>query len=74
MKVIAAAYRSLPAVKMDEFFRAGFVVARKATFDGKVYGYVVNTGATSAEVTVPGYGDFKLEPYELKAFKPVSNN
>ena len=74
LREFAAAYRSLPAVKMDEFFRAGFVVARKAAFDGRVYGYVVNTGATPAEVTVPDFGDFKLEPYELKAFKPVSDN
>ncbi len=70
----AQEFRSLPAVKMDEFFREGFVVARKAAFDGRVYGYVVNTEATPAEVTVPGYGAFRLAPYELKAFKPVSNN
>ena len=67
----AQEFRSLPAVKMDEFFREGFVVARKAAFDGRVYGYVVNTEAAPAEVTVPGYGAFRLEPYEFRAFKPV---
>ena len=62
----AAEFRSLPAVKMAEFFREGFVVARKAAFDGRTYGYVVNTDEAPVRVDVPGYGAFDLGPYELR--------
>ena len=62
----AAVFRSLPAVKMTEFFREGNVVARKAAFDGKTYGYVVNTDEQPVRVDVPGSGAFDLGPYELR--------
>ena len=65
----ASEFRSLPAVKMSEFFREGNVVARKAPFAERTYGYVVNTGDEPMRVTVPGYGAFALGPYEFKAFE-----
>ena len=74
----ARAFRSLPAVKMDECFRSGDVVGRRASFKGRVYGYVVNTecaparadGAIACEarnlVTGNPVGDtLELGPYEL---------
>ena len=77
----AQAYLALPAVKMDEFFRSGHVVGRKASCFGRTYGYVVNTGASeaTAEVYLPegakdcvtGHaiaGPLHLAPYELRSF------
>ncbi len=49
----ARAFRSLPAVRMEEFFRDGAVVARRARVGGRVWGYVVNTGDAPAEADVP---------------------
>ena len=78
----AQEYRALPAVKMDEFFRDGNVVARKAEFNGRTYGYVVNTDATPAKVEVKGLPKgarnctsgspvapvIALGPYEMRSF------
>ena len=82
LAAFARAYRSLPAVKMDEFFRSGAVVARKADFRGKTYGYVVNTDVEPATVDVSGLpagatdcvtgkpvpSTLKLGPYEMVSF------
>ncbi len=46
----ARAFRALPAVKMDEFFREGVVVGRMAVVEGRTWGYVVNTDVAPAEV------------------------
>jgi hypothetical protein len=77
----AQAYLALPAVKMDEFFRSGHVVGRKASCFGRTYGYVVNTGASEATAEVrlpegakdcvtgrPIAGPLRLAPYELRSF------
>ena len=77
----ARAFRALPAVRMDEFFREGAVVARKAIVDGRTWGYVVNTdyddaeaaiplpdGATDAVSGAPLTGAFRLGPYEMVSF------
>ena len=78
----ARAFRALPAVRMDEFFREGNVVARKAEFNGKTYGYVVNTDVTPVKVEVKGLPEgsrdctsgtpiastVALGPYEMVSF------
>jgi len=79
----ARAFRSLPAVRMDEFFRQGSIVARKAEVEGRTYGYIVNTDATPTTVDIADLPDgttdlvsgqpltgtaLHLEPYEFKAF------
>ena len=77
----ARAFRALPAVRMDEFFREGNVVARKAAFDGCIWGYVVNTdyadaavevalpaGAADAVTGSPLPGRLSLGPYEMVSF------
>ena len=78
----ARAYRALPAVRMQEFFREGNVVARMAEFNGKTYGYVVNTDATSVKVELKGLPEgsrdctsgtpipstVALGPYEMVSF------
>lgn len=77
------AFRSLPAVTMEEFFRKGDVVAREVDFKGRHYCSVCNTGEESATVSVPipeGSVDtvtgertgpethLELRAYELRAF------
>ena len=77
----AQAFLALPAVKMDEFFRSGDVVGRKTKCGGQTYGYVVNTGATSAKVELrlpqgakdcvsgrPMAESLTLAPYKLVSF------
>ena len=83
----ARAFRALPAVRMDEFFRQGNVVARKAVVDGRTWGYVVNTDFAVAEVgvalpagtvdAVTGVslqGALRLGPYEMIPFVADSEN
>lgn len=78
----ARAYRALPAVRMQEFFREGNVVARMAEFNGRTYGYVVNTDAAPAKVALKGLPEgsrdctsgapvastLALGPYEMISF------
>ena len=78
----ARAFRALPAVKMDEFYRDGAVVARKAEADGRTYGYVVNTDAAPTTVEIAGLpakavnlvdgsplsASLALGPYEMVSF------
>lgn len=77
----AQAFCALPAVVMHEFYRTGDVVARRADYDGKVYGYVVNTSTQPVDVDVPleqgardlvtnqtMSGHLELAPYELRSF------
>ena len=77
----AQSYLALPAVKMSEFFREGNVVGRSVLLGGRVYGYVVNTGAESVRVSPvlpdgaidcvhgrPLRGGIALAPYELVSF------
>ena len=74
------AFRALPAVKMAEFFREGFVVGRKIRFKGKNYYYVVNTDETEVDVRIPGLektvnivtGARPLAVLHLKAYELVS--
>lgn len=54
LAAFSRAFRSLPAVKMEEFFRDGAVVARMAPFKGRLHGYVVNTDYAPASVEVAG--------------------
>ena len=83
----ARAFRALPAVRMDEFFRQGNVVARKAVVDGRTWGYVVNTdfavaevgvalpaGAVDAVTGVSLQGALRLGPYEMIPFVADSEN
>jgi hypothetical protein len=76
------AFRSLPAVRMEECAREGYVVVRTCLFGGKRYFYAVNTSDTAADVRYafpPGTKDLltnnpvagvqmRLEPYELRSF------
>ncbi len=52
----ARAFKALPAVPMDEFFREGDVVARMGNVDGTLWGYVANTGENPA-IVEPGIPD-----------------
>ena len=78
----ARAFRALPAVRMEEFFRDGAVVARMAEADGRLCGYIVNTDAAEASVEVHGLpagatdlvtgrplaSRLRLAPYEMVSF------
>lgn len=55
------AFRSLPAVVMDDVDGDAFVKVRACTFKGKRYGYVVNTEGRERT-----FRDWKIEPYELR--------
>lgn len=67
---------------VEEFFRNGAVVARRAEADGRTYGYVVNTDAAPVTVEVAGLpasatdlvsgepllSHLVLGPYEMVSF------
>lgn len=78
------AFRSLPAVVMDDLFHGGDIVARNVRYKGEYYCYVVNTSEAAKVVTcdfpsrckdtVTGHDvskqrELRLEAYELRAYK-----
>lgn len=83
LREFAAAFRALPAVKMEEFMRKGNVVGRAVDYDGRRYFYLVNADAVSATfdftfapdtenlvtgVKRVGRQSLTLQPYEMQSF------